>query len=208
MTYLIYGKRIKPWWNKQRRRWEDPDKTFRAIDYKGVRVNKLEDAASFAEKTDAQEYIAKHADPNRTEVVFEIRKARQMAKLSQVDVFRCDCCNKETIVNTHNIKITTQYCGSSEPVTLTPEKIKDIEITPNPINTIQLPYISRETIDIVHRGDMDFNVGAPQGKIANEVKTQEYHLCEDCMKNIEDDFTKLMNASAELQEKYFDSSFN
>lgn len=76
MTYLIYGKHTKEWWNKQRRRWEDPDKTFRAIDYKGVRVTKLENAASFATKEDAQDYLDKYADPNRDDVAFEIRKAK------------------------------------------------------------------------------------------------------------------------------------
>ena len=75
-TYLIYGKHTKEWWNREKRRREPADKTFRAIDWKGVRVTKLENAASFASKEDAQEYLDKHADPSRDDVAFEIRKAK------------------------------------------------------------------------------------------------------------------------------------
>lgn len=76
MPYLIYGKRTEPWWNREKRRWEDPDKTFRAIGYKGYRVTKLEDAGSFATREDAQEYLDNHADPNKTDIAWEIRKVK------------------------------------------------------------------------------------------------------------------------------------
>lgn len=74
MPYLIYGKHTKEWWDGKMR--QPPDKTFRALNYKGVRVTKLEDAGSFAEKSDAEEYLAKKKDPSRTDVVFEIRKVK------------------------------------------------------------------------------------------------------------------------------------
>lgn len=76
MTYLIYGKHTKPWRGSQDHLLHEPDKMFRAINYQGVRVTKLEDAASFATKEDAQEFLDKHTDPNRDDVAFEIRKAK------------------------------------------------------------------------------------------------------------------------------------
>lgn len=74
MPYLIYGKHTKEWWDGKMR--QPPDKTFRAINYKGVRVTKLEDAGSFATREDAQEFLDKHADPKRNDVAFEIRKVK------------------------------------------------------------------------------------------------------------------------------------
>lgn len=72
--WLIYGKRTKPWKDKNNRTHE-PDKTFRALDAQGVRVNKLDEAFSYATKEDAQERIDK-AKPPIEGVIFEIRKAK------------------------------------------------------------------------------------------------------------------------------------
>ena len=132
-----------------------------------------------------------------------------MAKLCQVDVFRCDSCGKETVANTEEVKTISKYCGMSEPMTLTDESIIKAEITPNKINTIQLPYIHREVTNVVSRGkEMDMTVGGPKGNVANEVRVEEFHVCEDCMNKIEEDFINFMNMSAEIQEKYFDTCFN
>ena len=71
--WLIYGKRTEPWWdshNKMRK----PDKTFRALDAKGIRVNKLEDAMSYATKEDAEEVIAKKG--TKKGVILEVRRAK------------------------------------------------------------------------------------------------------------------------------------
>lgn len=74
MAYLIYGKHITEWWDGKMR--QPADKTFKALDYKGIRVNKLENAGSFATREDAEEYLASKVDSKRTDVVFEIRKAK------------------------------------------------------------------------------------------------------------------------------------
>jgi len=71
--WLIYGKRTLPWKSKDGKTHE-PDKMFRALDADGCRVNKLDQAFSYATKEDAQERIDK-AKP-REGVVFEIRKAK------------------------------------------------------------------------------------------------------------------------------------
>ena len=55
------------------------DKTFRALDSYGVRVNKLSDAMSYAEKSDIQEILDKPAIKANIDaglVEFEIRRAR------------------------------------------------------------------------------------------------------------------------------------
>ncbi len=72
--WLIYGKRTKPWKDKNGRT-QQPDKTFRALDSYGRRVTSLDDAFSYATKEDAQERID-NAHPNIEGVVFEIRKAK------------------------------------------------------------------------------------------------------------------------------------
>ena len=74
-TYLIYGKRTGL------RVHNVPvfDKTFRALTYSGVRVNKLSDAGTYATKEDAQEKLNKPLTKKRIDaglVVFEIRKAK------------------------------------------------------------------------------------------------------------------------------------
>lgn len=59
--YFIYGKRTKErHWNNYRRCWIPQDTQFRAINSKGIRVNKLEDAIPFATKEDAEEFLANH----------------------------------------------------------------------------------------------------------------------------------------------------
>lgn len=73
MSYLIYAKRAKEWWGHEDRKWHEPDKTFRAIDYKGMRVNKLSEAATFATKEDAEEFMDRTLKPG---VEWEIRKAK------------------------------------------------------------------------------------------------------------------------------------
>ena len=64
-VYIIYGKRI------------GKDKTFRALDSNGVRVNKLKNAMAYATKEDALEILEK---PNIKESIekglleFDVRK--------------------------------------------------------------------------------------------------------------------------------------
>ena len=64
-VYIIYGKRV------------GKDKTFRALDSKGIRVNKLKDAMAYATKEDALEILEK---PNIKENIekglleFDVRK--------------------------------------------------------------------------------------------------------------------------------------
>ena len=64
-VYIIYGKRV------------GKDKTFRALDANGVRVNKLKDAMAYATKEDALEILEK---PNIKENIekglleFDVRK--------------------------------------------------------------------------------------------------------------------------------------
>lgn len=72
--WLIYGKRSKPWKDRNGRKHE-ADKTFRALDADGRRVTSLDDAFSYATKEDAQERIDK-AKPDFEGVLFEIRKAK------------------------------------------------------------------------------------------------------------------------------------
>ena len=64
-VYIIYGKRV------------GKDRTFRALDANGVRVNKLKDAMAYATKEDALEILEK---PNIKESIekglleFDVRK--------------------------------------------------------------------------------------------------------------------------------------
>ena len=74
MAYVVYGKRTVPIYNKLTGKLMGPDAKFAALSYSGVRVTKLSDAGSFAEKSDAQEWIdSKNWRPG---VQLEIRKAR------------------------------------------------------------------------------------------------------------------------------------
>ena len=75
MPYVIYGKRIGKPVNGE----PIYDKTFRALNYNGLRVNKLADAGAYATREDAQEVLDK---PGTKELIdaglveFAIRKAK------------------------------------------------------------------------------------------------------------------------------------
>lgn len=76
--WLIYGKHTKSWQDKTNR-WRDPDARFAALDGKGCRVSRLDQAMSYATKQDALEVISRpetQAKVDRGEVCFEIRRAR------------------------------------------------------------------------------------------------------------------------------------
>lgn len=60
MGYYLYGKRTAPeHWDSVLRCMIPQDKQFRALNLNGVRVSRLEDAAPFATKEDAQEFLDK-----------------------------------------------------------------------------------------------------------------------------------------------------
>jgi len=64
-VYIIYGKRV------------GKDKTFRALDANGVRVNKLENAMAYATKEDALEILEKSNIKESIEkglLEFDVRK--------------------------------------------------------------------------------------------------------------------------------------
>ena len=77
MSYLLYGKRtglVNPETGKP-----VYDKTFRALDSRGFRVNKLSEAMAYAERSDIEELLNKPKTKAAIEaglVVFEIRKAK------------------------------------------------------------------------------------------------------------------------------------
>lgn len=76
--WLIYGKHIKPWQDKNNK-WRDPDSRFAALDAKGCRVSRLDQAMSYATKEDALEVISRPETQQRVdrgEVCFELRRAR------------------------------------------------------------------------------------------------------------------------------------
>lgn len=78
MSYLIYGKHLIKWVDSKGK-WHEPDSTFRALNYQGVRVTKLSDAGEYATKEDAQEVLDKPKTKERVEkgeVAFEIRVAK------------------------------------------------------------------------------------------------------------------------------------
>lgn len=75
--YLIYGKHLTTWIDKKNKKRE-PDKTFRALNARGVRVNRLDDAMSYATIEDAQEVLNRpgpQARLSKGEVEFQIRRA-------------------------------------------------------------------------------------------------------------------------------------
>ena len=75
-TYLLYGKHLTEWVDSKGK-WHEPEATFRALDYRGVRVNRLADAGEYATKEDAEEAMQK-AKPRieKGEVAIEIRIAK------------------------------------------------------------------------------------------------------------------------------------
>ena len=75
--WLIYGKHLTPWIDSKGK-LREPDKIFRALDARGVRVTKLDNAMSYATKEDAQEVLDKPGTKARIEkgeVIFEVRRA-------------------------------------------------------------------------------------------------------------------------------------
>lgn len=74
MSYLIYGRRT----GKKVKGEPVYDKTFRALNYRGVRVNKLADAGEYATKEDAQEVLDKKCKDiiEQGLAIFEIRPAK------------------------------------------------------------------------------------------------------------------------------------
>ncbi len=72
--YLVYGKRTEAIYNTDTHKYMGPDSSFRAINEKGERVTKLDDAFSFATKEDAQDFLNAHKP--KQGVVFEIRKVK------------------------------------------------------------------------------------------------------------------------------------
>jgi len=75
-SFLLYGKRT----GLPDKNGEPVfDKTFRALNWDGIRVSKLSDATAYATKEDAQERIDSTKGKEWQEqglVVFEIRRAR------------------------------------------------------------------------------------------------------------------------------------
>ena len=131
-----------------------------------------------------------------------------MAKLPKVDVFKCDSCGKSVIADSHEIRLTSPYCWTSEMMSLSEESLGDVEMILGQINTIQLPYINRTYIDMQDRGSLDWDVQSRKGRVADEVKIEEYNVCDECMNKMKDEFIETMNQAQEIQEKYFDSCFN
>ena len=76
MSYLIYGKMTERWYSKIDHKWHEPDKTFKALNWYGVRVNKLCDAAEYATYEDAKNKLEKETKNHKKKAIFEIRKAK------------------------------------------------------------------------------------------------------------------------------------
>lgn len=79
MTYFVYGKRTSPeHWDNGRRCIIPQDTCFRALNVRGERVMKLEQAIPFATREDAQAWLdEKLAKRGHIEgAVFEIRKVK------------------------------------------------------------------------------------------------------------------------------------
>lgn len=77
MPYFVYVKRTAPeHWNSQRREFIPQDTQFRAINDKGVRVSKLEQAMMFESKEEASEWMQSKIDKRGLVdgVVWEVRK--------------------------------------------------------------------------------------------------------------------------------------
>ena len=74
MPYAIYGRRTGKLVNRE----PVYDKQFRALNYNGVRVNKLVDAGTYATKEDAQEVLDNRCQEliDAGLVEFEIRKIK------------------------------------------------------------------------------------------------------------------------------------
>lgn len=75
MPYIIYGKITKEY-KDSLGTTHQPTPRFAPLDYAGCRVTKLEDAGTYATKEDAEETLAKKADPNADYFEFQVRKAK------------------------------------------------------------------------------------------------------------------------------------
>lgn len=75
-TYLVYGKRVEGYYDSGMRKYLEPHKTFRALNYNGERVTKLEEAGSFASKEDAEQWLFDPKKKIRSQWKYEIRKAK------------------------------------------------------------------------------------------------------------------------------------
>lgn len=76
MAFLLYGKHMKPWKDKKGK-LREPDSRFAALDARGRRVSRLDQAMSYATKEDIQEILDRpgvKARIERGEVAFDIRK--------------------------------------------------------------------------------------------------------------------------------------
>lgn len=76
MAFLLYGKHTKSWRDKNGK-MREPDSRFAALDARGRRVSRLDQAMSYATKEDIQEILdrpAVKARIERGEVAFDIRK--------------------------------------------------------------------------------------------------------------------------------------
>lgn len=75
MSYIIYGKRTGMLDDNGN---PTHDKTFKALNYEGQRVNVLTDAGTYAEKQDAQDIINTRCKTAIEQglAVYEIRKAK------------------------------------------------------------------------------------------------------------------------------------
>ena len=71
-AYLIYGKRT----GKKVDGEPVYDKTFRALNYRGIRVTKLSDAGTYATKEDAQEVATLIYDYLKNNISLEDAKAK------------------------------------------------------------------------------------------------------------------------------------
>lgn len=74
MGYGIWGKRTKAWYDSEEKKWNEPDKVFRALDANGQRVNRLVDAFEFATQEDCEDFISNHTW--REGVELDIRKLK------------------------------------------------------------------------------------------------------------------------------------
>lgn len=74
MAYILYGKRTGKLVNGE----PVYDKTFRALDYFGKRVTKLEQAGTYAERADAEDVIKRRCREliDKGLIEIEIRKAK------------------------------------------------------------------------------------------------------------------------------------
>lgn len=88
MSYLIYGKIIKPVRlydaALKRQAIQEPQAQYRALSYEGVRCSRIADAGEYATKEDAEMKLAevrKRLGQRAECISFQIRKAKQNSNL-------------------------------------------------------------------------------------------------------------------------------